>query len=325
MIQQEIHLDYLKQMNHLSRESHQFIDSSLESKLSYTTRRHKFRLHNKSLPNMEDAALFILTREIQDSIVIEYCPPKLFTGKNLTGSLNLLDIRGRAFDIIETYFTDEEKANPLFKEFRSNYIRESIGLIYDLTTAIRVDPSIKDDLLNEDKTPFTYDGRRFKALQIPKDDEPLLSALVVGNRYSSNWISMMLYNKQEEVWARNRGHLYSKEEHAFMKHHIRPEVRFRSKAVEQLGLRDLTKVNSTILRHLGESYLGKITGVPSLPEDGFLSLSVHERDVFAHWEAGLINKWRASVSTATYYRYKKALLQKGIDISKPSQNYLFNQ
>ena len=100
---------------------------------------------------MPEAALYILTKEIKDSIVIEFCPPKLFTGKNLSGSLNLMQIRRDAQAIIESYFTKEEQDDPRYQSFRDAYIKHPDGTIYDLTSHINVDEDKQEHCLNADR------------------------------------------------------------------------------------------------------------------------------------------------------------------------------
>lgn len=110
-----------------------------------------------------------------------------------------------------------------------------------------------------------------------------------------------------------------------MSEHLRVEFRFRYQAAKELGLRNMTTVNSTLLEKIFKTHLDKLISDAPLNEAIIPNLTLREKELLAYWQDGSLDIWKQQLSAATYYRYKKSLKDKGIDVAKPYSFYLRKQ
>jgi hypothetical protein len=84
-------------------------------------------------------------------------------------------------------------------------------------------------------------------------------------------------------------------------------------------------VNSTLLEKIFKTHLNKLIRDTPLNEAIIPNLTLREKELLAYWQDGSLDIWKQQLSEATYYRYKKSLKDKGIDVSKPYSYYLRKQ
>jgi hypothetical protein len=312
MINQIPHADYLEDNTPTDADVHAFMSSLAKKYGNLVSRKGIYRIPNPRIG--DDAQLTIVLNKKPNCISLEYCPPKLATGKNLTGSINPMFIKNLPLKIFSDHMNSSELNDDLYQKFLDAYRRRADTTMIDLTIQMDVDPDQKDVLLCADTSPYLWKGKRPQQY-VDVNGKIIETAIIFGIRHEGKEGSCLMYCKYAHVLAVGKLHLYTEEELEMMKKTIRVEFRFRYQEMKREGLRDMSKVKSKDLFDVFQRNFNKLTD--STISVDLSTFTAQEKDLVDCWKRGKLDQWKKLKSRATYFRHKKSLKNKGLDITKP--------
>jgi len=136
---------------------------------------------------------------------------------------------------------------------------------------------------------------------------------------SRRW-AFKFYNKLREMTAKGKTHLLPDTLQnlgleQFIEGKLRAELRIFSKELEKYGITHGYQLTPAVLDELFNTYLGKInmTTQATLIDEQLLNMPSKLRGSYTLWKQGV--DLREMLSTPTFYRHRKDLLEFGIDIN----------